>query len=171
MEIDKIIGICIIFLLGIIGGVFINFYFNNGLEVPYFKNIMGDIGLGNFSFSNNSKAPLDFIHENQIEVYDDRVVIYIKDASLSNYASTGSMIPVLDKGSNGIRIEVESVDDIDVGDIVSFNKDGMLVVHRVIEKGKDKKGIYFITKGDNNNISDGKIRFEDMRYKTIGVIW
>ncbi len=173
MEINKIFGVCIVFLIGMLSVFFISYFLDNGLEVPFvdIRNF-DNISLGNFSFFNNSnKAPLDFINESQIEVYNDKVVIYIKDASLSNYASTGSMIPVLDKGSNGIRIEVESVDDINVGDIVSFNKDNMLIVHRVIEKGEDKKGVYFITKGDNNNISDGKIRFENIKYKTVGVIW
>ena len=41
----------------------------------------------------------------------------------------------------------------------------------VIEKGIDEDGIYFITKGDNNSITDGKIRFEDIEYITVGVIW
>jgi hypothetical protein len=46
-----------------------------------------------------------------------------------------------------------------------------LIIHRVVEKGVDFDGIYFIAKGDNNVVSDGKIRFEDIKYKTIGVIW
>lgn len=54
---------------------------------------------------------------------------------------------------------------------ISFKKDGDLIVHRVIEKGVDDMGVYFITKGDSNNVSDGKVRFEDIEYKTIGVIW
>ena len=78
METSKIFGICIIFLLGMTGGVFINYYFSNGLEIPF-----NNFTISSFSFFNNSNnAPLDFINENQIEVYDDRVVIFIKDASL-----------------------------------------------------------------------------------------
>jgi hypothetical protein len=58
-----------------------------------------------------------------------------------------------------------------VGDIVSYRKGESLIVHRVIEKGVDEEGIYFVVKGDNNSISDGKIRFEEIEYITVGVIW
>ena len=80
-------------------------------------------------------------------------------------------MPVLDKGANGIRIKPATEDDVHVGDIISFRQDGYLIVHRVIDKGTDEQGIYFITRGDNNNVTDGKIRFEDIEYVTIGVIW
>ena len=54
---------------------------------------------------------------------------------------------------------------------MSFEKDNDLIIHRVTERGEDSDGIYFITQGDNSNITDGKIRFEDIKYVTIGVIW
>jgi len=134
------------------------------VEVPF----LDDLGIYN---NLNEKTPSDSINQNQIKVLKDKVIIHIDDASLSHYASTGSMKPVLDENSNGIRISVESVDDINEGDIVSFKKDNMLIVHRVIKKGVDGEGVYFITKGDNNSIDDGKIRFDQIDYKTIGVIW
>jgi signal peptidase I len=81
------------------------------------------------------------------------------------------MEPLLDENSNGIRIIPKSEEDIHIGDIISFEKNKDLIIHRVIDKGVDNNGTYFITKGDNNNVSDGKIRFEDIRYITIGVIW
>ncbi|MEK6872337.1 MAG: hypothetical protein AABX16_05525 [Nanoarchaeota archaeon] len=120
---------------------------------------------------NTSHAPSNYLSEEQIEVYDDRIVIYINGSSLSHYADSGSMKPLLDAKSNGIRIKPDSVDDISVGDIISFRHNDLLIVHRVIQKGKDEEGVYFITKGDNNILSDGKARFDQIEYKTIGVLW
>jgi hypothetical protein len=37
--------------------------------------------------------------------------------------------------------------------------------------GYDEKGWYIITKGDNNNRDDGKIRWEQIKYKTIMIIY
>ena len=161
---EKTLKIGIIFLFGFLCANIISYIFAYGLESP-FSNNFGLLGISSDS------VPFDFIQEKDIQIYDNKIVINIPGASLSNYAPTGSMRPVLDEGSNGIRIVPESEDNIHIGDIITFEQDNYLIVHRVIEKGEDSKGIYFITKGDNNNISDGKIRFEDIRYITVGVLY
>lgn len=121
----------------------------------------------------NSKtsAPTDHVSENDIILYEDKIIINIANASISRYAATGSMKPVFDEGANGIRIVPKSINEIDVGDIISFRKSGKLIVHRVVEKGEEENKTYFITKGDNNEFSDGKVYFEEIEYKTIGVLW
>jgi len=167
MKLDKIIKISIIFLIGFLSANILGLYLIYGFEIPLSFN---NLSLG-FNINDNNSAPFDFIGESQINVYDDKIIINIDGASLSSYAPTGSMLPVLDKGSNGIRIVPKSEHDIHVGDIISFRQDKMLIVHRVIEIGSDKQGVYFITKGDNSPISDGKVRFENIEYITIGVIW
>jgi len=164
MNIDKIITGSIIFLFGFLSANLVGAYFIYGFEIPASLDYLW-IG------SNDNSAPFDFVKEKQIEVYDDKIIINIEGASLSRYTPTGSMRPVLDENSNGIRIVPESEEDIHIGDIISFEQDNYLIVHRVINIGTDEKGIYFITKGDNNGLSDGKIRFKDIRYITIGVIW
>ena len=156
---NNIIKFFFIFLLGFISAN-IGLYFVYGYEMPFSTGING-----------SKQAPSDFIGENQIQVFSDKIIIYINDASISRYAPTGSMKPILDENSNGIRIKPESEDGINVGDIITFKRDGYLIVHRVIEKGIDENGYYFITKGDNTNISDGKVRFKDIEYVTIGVLW
>ena len=119
----------------------------------------------------SASAPSDFIEEKNIEIYSDKIIIKITNASLSEYAPTGSMRPLFDTGANGIRVVPNSPDEIIVGDIVTFDKDNTLVVHRVVEKSSDSAGVYFVTKGDNNLVSDGKIRFADIKYKTIGILY
>jgi hypothetical protein len=164
MNIEKTIKICIIFLFGFLSANFITYFYMYGLESP-FSNNFGLSGV------NSNDAPNDFIQEKDITIYDDKIVIEVPGTSLSKYASTGSMKPVLDEYSNGIRIMPKSEDDINIGDIITFKKDNYLIVHRVIEKGNDVQGVYFITKGDNNNVNDGKVRFSDIKYLTIGVLY
>lgn len=119
----------------------------------------------------SKSAPVDRISRSDIEVYSDKIIIKLNNASLSEYAETGSMRPILDAGANGIRIAPKNESEIKVGDIVTFESNGELLVHRVIKIGKDDEGTYFITKGDNNWFSDGKIRFEQIKYITVGVIY
>jgi len=121
--------------------------------------------------SNNPESPSDWIKREQITLYEDKIVIKLKNAGLSDYAPTGSMRPILDENATGIKIKPESEEQINIGDIVTFQSGEDLIVHRIIKKGKDENGTYFITKGDNNDFSDEKIRFSDIRYVTIGIIW
>jgi len=120
---------------------------------------------------NRIDSPADRISKSEIEVYNDRIVIWVDNATLSEYADTGSMAPLIDKGANGIRIVPKSEDDIKLGDIITFESEYGMIVHRVIEIGEDKQGKYFITKGDNNFFSDGKIRFNQIRYVTVAVLY
>jgi hypothetical protein len=169
MNIEKLIKISIIFLIGFLSANLIGLYLIYGSEIPFSLN---NFSFANFSFSpKNNSAPFDFIREDQIQIFDDKIIINIENASLSRYAPTGSMLPVLDEGSNGIRIVPKSEKDIHIGDIITFNQDNMFIVHRVIDIGTDSEGTYFVTKGDNSPVSDGKIRFENIKYITIGVIW
>ncbi len=130
--------------------------------------------LGNtLGFSMNEASPNDFIKENQIQIYNDRVVIWIPGANLSRYAATGSMDPVLDYTANGIEIPFTSTSQVNIGDIIAFQPFGSndLVVHRITDIGYDNDGWYCITKGDNNNMTDGKIREEQIKYITIAIIY
>jgi signal peptidase I len=132
----------------------------------YFPEI-GSIVFGNST--KNGLAPGDWITKNDIILQKDKIIINVENASLSNYADSGSMLPVLDYESNGIRIVPSDAEQIEVGDIVTFSNEN--IVHRVIEKGEDEEGYWFITKGDNNDINDAKIRFQDIKYVTIGILY
>lgn len=161
-------GTCI-FLAGVITCIFalsLLSLVQSQSEMPFGFSIFDS------NISDGSNAPGDWIKLEQIKVTKDSITINIPNASLSSYAPTGSMKPVLDKDSNGIRIIPNSPEDINVGDIVTFVSGSDNIVHRVIEKGQDDSGYWFLTKGDNNDVSDGeKIRFENIRYVTIGVLY
>ena len=158
------LGNVLIFMLGFFSCAFLFFSFGSDLEIP-FKTGLSVLGGDDIS------APTDWVSEEDIIILGDKVILRIDGATLSNYVDSGSMVPVLDKGANGIRVVPESEAQVGVGDIVSFRVGGLLVVHRVVEKGFDGDGVYFVMKGDANLISDGKIRFEDIEYVTIGIIY
>ena len=119
-------------------------------------------------------SPPDRIKEDQIHIYQDKVVIEIKNPRWAAFADTNSMDPFLDEGSNAIQIIPQNQEDIVVGDIVSYNSEisGDIIIHRVIEIREDEKGIYYTTKGDNNpNPDPEKIRFEQVKKQLVGIIY
>jgi len=117
-------------------------------------------------------SPSDWVKSEQIRIYDNRIVIEIPNAVYAEFADTNSMDPVLDAGTNGIEIKPESPDDIQVGDIIAYRADVGVIIHRVVEKGIDSEGIYFITKGDNNRQADPqKIRFEQVERVLVALIY
>ena len=62
---------------------------------------------------------------------------------------SNSMQPTIDPG-DVIFIKKTNVNDLEVGDVVTFQKEGFIATHRIIEIQEDK----IITQGDNNNLKD-----------------
>lgn len=73
---------------------------------------------------------------------------------------SGSMEPELSKGD---LIIVKKSEDIEVQDIVVFQAENMLVVHRVIEIAGDM----LVTQGDANNIADAPIAIDAVKGKVL----
>jgi len=118
-------------------------------------------------------SPGDHIKESQIKVFNDRVELDIENAIWSKFKDTNSMDPFLDEGANGIEIIPSNEEEIQVGDIISYESiEGGIVIHRVIGVSEDEEGIYFITKGDNNPVQDPeKVRFEQVKGILVGIIY
>jgi signal peptidase I len=117
------------------------------------------------------ETPQNHLEDDRVLIFEDRVILYVKNSSLSWYGDTGSMLPILNKNARGVKVKPESPEDIGAGDIITFKRDEELIVHRVIEMGEDKEGEYFITKGDNNLGDDGKVRFEDIKGVLVAIIY
>ena len=119
-------------------------------------------------------SPYERIEKERIFVYDDEVVIKIKNPQWAVFTDTKSMDPVIDSTSKAIEIVPKSESEIHIGDIVAYQskyKDG-IVIHRVVEIEHDSFGWYAILKGDNNNSEDpGKVRFEQIKRVVIAVIY
>lgn len=117
-------------------------------------------------------SPQDRVPESAIGVYGDRVVINLEGAQWARFADTNSMDPVIDRGANAIQVQPKSMDEIDVGDIISYRAGERVIIHRVIEKGIDEQGWYVIAKGDNNPAADpGRIRFEQITRVVVAIIY
>jgi len=120
------------------------------------------------------KTPSDRIKENQIEVYSNRVVLDIKDPEWAMFTATGSMEPVLNENSHAIEVVPKSEDEIQVGDIVAYKSQYAegTIIHRVVYKGNDEDGTYFVLKGDNNPTSDpGRVRFSQIKRVVVAIIY
>ncbi|MBU1975929.1 MAG: hypothetical protein KKG59_05995 [Nanoarchaeota archaeon] len=119
-------------------------------------------------------SPQDHIPEEDIWIYKNKVIINVDNPEWASFSDTNSMDPVLDIGHNAIEIVPKSLDEIEVGDIVSYKSsmvDGT-IIHRVIYKGVDEKGEYLIMKGDNNpNPDPERVRFDQVRRMVIGILY
>ena len=119
-------------------------------------------------------SPFDHIKENQIHVFQDRIIIDLKDAEWARFTDTNSMDPVIDANSHAIEIIPISTNQIHEGDIVSYKSkyaEGT-IIHRVVEIGEDEEGWYCRMKGDNNKMQDpGKIRFEQIERVVVAIIY
>lgn len=68
---------------------------------------------------------------------------------------SGSMEPAIKTNSLNLAEKVTSTDEINVGDIVTFNTSVGIVSHRCVSKETYNGETYLYTKGDNNKEPDG----------------
>ncbi len=117
-------------------------------------------------------SPSDWISEDQIKVYEDKVILELSGASWATFTDTNSMDPFLDQGSNAIEMKPESEDQIKVGDIISYHYEDIIVIHRVIEIDIDEEGLFYRVKGDNNSFKDpNKVRFDDVTGVLVAIVY
>lgn len=85
--------------------------------------------------------------------------------------TTGSMVPTLEIGDIFVGKAVDSPDDLEEGDVITFkggaefqNKN---VTHRIVKAPyKDQNDEYYlVTRGDANNVDDSPIPFSDVKSK------
>ena len=84
-------------------------------------------------------SPGDHVKESQIKVFDSRIELDIANAIWAKYKNTNSMDPFLDEGANGIEIIPNNESDVKIGDIISYELDGGIVIHRVISVGNSPR--------------------------------
>jgi hypothetical protein len=152
-----------VFLLGWLSNSAYSDVFIGNVEIPY-------------SLSSNTErdSPSDWIKQDQIHVYNDKIVIDLIDAEWAEFEDTNSMDPIIDVSANSIEIKPKNPEFLQVGDIVSYRSkyaDG-LIIHRIHDIGYDADGWYAILKGDNNPRPDpGKIRFDQIEGVLVGVLY
>jgi signal peptidase I len=103
---------------------------------------------------------------------------------ITDVGGSNSMEPLIDVGHRVLLSDNSKYlaeDKLKVGDIIVYEKwvfvapgalQFMKVIHSIIEIGQDDEGWYCITKGLNNSRPDAwKVRWEEIRYVALGVIW
>ncbi|MFT4261689.1 MAG: signal peptidase I [Candidatus Woesearchaeota archaeon] len=119
-------------------------------------------------------SPSNYITQQDISVYRDRVIINAENIKWATFADTKSMLPTINKHSYALQIEPRCPEQIEVGDIISYTSNYAtgIIIHRVVHKDEDNQGPYFILKGDNNPTNDpGKIRCDQIDRKVIAIIY
>lgn len=126
-----------------------------------------------FGLPPEQASPKDRIMESAIDMRQDGVFINIQDPQWAVFADTNSMDPVFDSGHHAIQIVPRSTDEIEVGDIISYDSPmGFSVIHRVKRIGQDNDGWYCIVQGDNNPAPDPiKVRFNQITRVVVAVIY
>jgi hypothetical protein len=156
------IVLIVIFLMGWFSSEVYSFFHNWNKEQP-------------FSLSSNEvKSPGDWVKESQVRMRNQSVTIMVPNATWATFTDTNSMDPVIDSTSHAIKVMPKNESDIKIGDIVSYQPDDLegIVIHRIVEKGIDEQGTFFITKGDNNKSPDpSKVRFSQITGVVVAIVY
>jgi len=119
-------------------------------------------------------SPSSRISSEDIHIYDDRVVIYLKNAFPVRFFDSRSMHPLINKNAFALEVAPESHEALEVGDIIGYKSKAfnITVVHRIINISQDEQGWYALTKGDANPQPDSEIvRFDDVQGVLVGLIY
>ena len=100
------------------------------------------------------------------------ILVYFTSGYFSFWAiavASGSMSPAINKGDVVLihKINDDNYNKIKKGDVLAFQQDNVMIVHRVINIVEDNKHYYFYTKGDANSREDNFTIEENM---VIGVV-
>ena len=77
--------------------------------------------------------------------------------------TSGSMEKYINIGDLIVEKKPSKEEDIKQGDIISFEVNGAVVTHRIVEIKEEEGQKIYITKGDNNNSIDGDgIKYENI---------
>jgi len=100
------------------------------------------------------------------------LIIWFAVGVFSIYPSviaTGSMEPGIKPGDMIVVEKILNLEDIEklkVGDIIQFNRNNILISHRIIEIVEEENVKLYRTKGDNNSIADTEmVNSKDIRGK------
>lgn len=123
--------------------------------------------------------PCHRIDYEQIKVYPMQVMIHQDNIIHSGVLNTNSMLPTITSESTILLKKPTSIQDVCIGDIIYYKTNNCtfpkseFVLHRVISQNEDILGIYYNAKGDNNgNVIDNcKIRYEDIKYVVVGILY
>ncbi|MBC8500815.1 MAG: hypothetical protein ISS25_02055 [Nanoarchaeota archaeon] len=159
----RVLPLVFIFAMLTVIVVLLNIAFHNQVSIPI-----------KVSSAAERLSPSDHIKEENVHIYDDRVIIDIKNPQWAEFIDTNSMDPIIDEYANSIQIIPIEQEEVHIGDIVSYESEYATgtIIHRVVSIGEDDLGAYYYLKGDNNIFRDpGRVRFDQIRRVTVGIIY
>ena len=118
-------------------------------------------------------SPGDRINQDNIHVYNDRVIIDINNPKWARFTNTNSMDPIIDEEAHAIEI-MPKEDSLKIGDIVAYKPKGYsgTVIHRIVDIKEDQEGTYYILQGDNNPRPDGqKVRYSQVKGVVVAILY
>lgn len=122
--------------------------------------------------TNTTSGPEARIREQDITITKEGILIKIQEPLFAKFTDTQSMHPTLNKDTKAIQITPTKKEDINIGDIISYEKENKIIIHRVINIQEDEEGWYAITKGDNLPKEDReKVRYEQIKRILIAIIY
>lgn len=136
--INSMITINVLFIILISSVKIISSKFNNPLPVFYNKK---------FTYLKGCIASITLIVIGLVSGVFPHMLIGIQSDSMNPTIYKGDAV-IIDKVSNN---------NINKNDIIAYNDNGTLIIHRVIDIISSDNNTYYITKGDNNNTIDKKI--------------
>ena len=84
-------------------------------------------------------SPGDWVKEEQIKVYPNKIILDVKDDTWGGFTDTNSMDPFIDAQANALEILPKDANAINVGDVISYQSGYGVIIHRVIEKNQDQQ--------------------------------
>ncbi len=107
------------------------------------------------------------------------VVVYLTSGLFKYYAlsiGSGSMSPNIDKGDVVIVKKTDNYGSLKVGDVLVYEKNDRVIVHRITKIVNDNNKYVFSTKGDANNAEDAYPIYEEdiigkVQFKIILIGW
>lgn len=122
--------------------------------------------------SSDIDPPIIRLEDEDIEVFEDSIKVLMPNLRVAKIAHTGSMNPVLTEDAHTIEILPKSYGDIKKGDIISYEYEDQIIIHRVSFTSFDADGWYAKTRGDSNDVEDPyKVRFSDIAGLVIGILY
>ena len=101
------------------------------------------------------------------------VIVYFTSGYFKYHAiaiASGSMEPKIYKGDVVVIEKInDRFDELEVGQVIAYRYEGIMIVHRLIKIEKVNDEYYFYTKGDNNATEDNYAIREEMIYGTVNV--
>jgi len=130
--------------------------------------------LSELNGSRELASPSDWVSEEEIKVYNNKVLIRFNNLSWAKVTDTNSMDPLIDEKTNVVEVMPKFPEDIHAGDIAAYRSayTDEIILHRVINISSDSKGTYYTLKGDNLAKQDPeKVRFSQIQGVVVAVIY